>query len=160
MLLDGREYKCESCDIKSWLNQHIVLEIHHIDGNWKNNLSSNLKFLCPNCHSLTENYYKNKNIRLCECGNIKTSRAKVCWQCFRKTIISNNPPEYIRKKISPTKPTKQELEKMVWHKSMLQLSKDLKVSNNTIKKWCKLYDISLPPIGYWGRKSICRTLVI
>lgn len=34
------------------------LEIHHIDGNYKNNSEDNLVLLCPNCHSLT-NTYKN-----------------------------------------------------------------------------------------------------
>ena len=32
------------------------LQIHHIDGNYKNNSEENLELLCPNCHSLTHNY--------------------------------------------------------------------------------------------------------
>lgn len=32
------------------------LEIDHIDGNWENCDPSNLRVLCPNCHSLTESY--------------------------------------------------------------------------------------------------------
>lgn len=31
----------------------IPLELNHIDGNWKNNIESNLELLCPNCHALT-----------------------------------------------------------------------------------------------------------
>lgn len=34
----------------------VPLEIHHIDGNYKNNSEDNLQLLCPNCHSLTETY--------------------------------------------------------------------------------------------------------
>lgn len=34
----------------------IPLQIHHIDGNCLNNSENNLELLCPNCHSLTENY--------------------------------------------------------------------------------------------------------
>lgn len=37
---------------------HSPLEIHHIDGDYKNNSEDNLILLCPNCHSLT-NTYKN-----------------------------------------------------------------------------------------------------
>ena len=33
-----------------------VLELHHIDGNHKNNTLDNCILLCPNCHSLTDNY--------------------------------------------------------------------------------------------------------
>lgn len=40
------------------------LEIHHIDGDYKNNSEDNLILLCPNCHSLTKNYKAlNKNGR-------------------------------------------------------------------------------------------------
>ncbi|MFA7300767.1 MAG: HNH endonuclease signature motif containing protein [Candidatus Shapirobacteria bacterium] len=38
----------------------IPLEIDHVDGNYKNNDLSNLRLLCPNCHSLTSTY-KNSN---------------------------------------------------------------------------------------------------
>lgn len=36
------------------------LELHHIDGNHTNNTLDNTILLCPNCHSLTDNYkFKN-----------------------------------------------------------------------------------------------------
>jgi len=34
----------------------VPLVIHHIDGNCLNNSESNLELLCPNCHSLTDNF--------------------------------------------------------------------------------------------------------
>ena len=41
----------------------ISLELDHKDGNNKNNKLSNLHYLCPNCHALTETYRgKNKKI--------------------------------------------------------------------------------------------------
>lgn len=46
------------------------LEIDHIDGNYKNNIESNLQLLCPNCHSLTSTY-KGANI-----GKGRTNRNK------------------------------------------------------------------------------------
>lgn len=36
------------------------LELDHIDGNPDNNMGTNLRLLCPNCHSLTPTY-KNLN---------------------------------------------------------------------------------------------------
>lgn len=34
----------------------VPLELHHIDGNYRNNSESNLELLCPNCHALSPNY--------------------------------------------------------------------------------------------------------
>ena len=43
------------------MNQEIPLEVHHINGNNKDNDPSNLMLLCPNCHALT-NFYRGRNI--------------------------------------------------------------------------------------------------
>ena len=56
------EYKCFKCGCTGqWQDGEIALEIHHIDGNNTNNELSNLCYLCPNCHALTDNY-RGKNI--------------------------------------------------------------------------------------------------
>jgi len=34
----------------------VPLVADHIDGNWQNNVESNLRLLCPNCDSLTPTY--------------------------------------------------------------------------------------------------------
>jgi Zn finger protein HypA/HybF involved in hydrogenase expression len=56
--------KCEKCN---WgeINEHtnlIPLQIHHIDGDCTNNKLENLQLLCPNCHSLTENFGSNNKV--------------------------------------------------------------------------------------------------
>lgn len=51
-----KEPKCENCKLEVWLNKPVPLELHHLDGDRTNNLIDNLKLLCPNCHSLTDNY--------------------------------------------------------------------------------------------------------
>lgn len=62
LLESGMSYSCHICEIKQWQGKSIIFEIDHIDGNWSNNLISNLRFLCPNCHSQTETY-GTKNIK-------------------------------------------------------------------------------------------------
>ena len=65
MSLHVRRYLFEinesSCQICGWnkinpTTNKTPLEIHHIDGDYKNNAFENLQLLCPNCHSLTSTY--------------------------------------------------------------------------------------------------------
>ena len=54
---NGVIYRCTACGITGTYNgMAIRLEIDHIDGNWSNNLLTNLQYLCPNCHSQTSTY--------------------------------------------------------------------------------------------------------
>lgn len=55
-----KEEKCEVCKNEMWNGLSIPLELHHVDGNPKNNEIENLQILCPNCHAQTENF-KGKN---------------------------------------------------------------------------------------------------
>lgn len=55
-ILQFKERKCEKCGLTSWMNEQIPLELHHIDGDKRNNSLDNLQILCPNCHSLTDNF--------------------------------------------------------------------------------------------------------
>lgn len=57
-MLEKVGFRCEKCgwkEINPYTNR-IPLQIHHIDGNSLNNKEDNLQVLCPNCHSLTENF--------------------------------------------------------------------------------------------------------
>ena len=62
--MEKNNCKCEKC---GWgetneFTGNIPLQVHHIDGDCKNNREENLQLLCPNCHSLTENFgSRNKN---------------------------------------------------------------------------------------------------
>jgi 5-methylcytosine-specific restriction endonuclease McrA len=52
----GVEYACSVCGISKWNGNDITLEVDHVDGNNKNNSIENIRYLCPNCHSQTDNY--------------------------------------------------------------------------------------------------------
>ena len=51
------KYQCQNCGCDgNWMGGIIALELDHIDGDNTNNEISNLRFLCPNCHALTDTY--------------------------------------------------------------------------------------------------------
>jgi 5-methylcytosine-specific restriction endonuclease McrA len=53
-------YECNSCGITEWNGKKLSLHLDHINGNGKDNRLKNLRFLCPNCHSLTSTYCRKK----------------------------------------------------------------------------------------------------
>lgn len=57
-------YRCNNCGIKEWNCKPITLEIEHKDGDRFNNCKDNLELLCPNCHSQTETFRRNRTKNL------------------------------------------------------------------------------------------------
>jgi len=57
-LMNKFDNKCSKCGWgeKNPVSNTVCLDLHHIDGNHKNNVLSNVELLCPNCHSLTRTY--------------------------------------------------------------------------------------------------------
>lgn len=58
--LEMVEYKCELCGISDWMGEYLILQIDHVDGDRSNNTLENLRLLCPNCHSQTPTWAKQK----------------------------------------------------------------------------------------------------
>ena len=59
-LRNNLEYKCYCCGIDEWNGKAITLQIDHIDGDPTNNTINNVRWLCPNCHTQTDNWgFKN-----------------------------------------------------------------------------------------------------
>ena len=54
LLLD--DPRCSECEIREWRGKPISLECDHIDGDGSNNILTNARLLCPNCHSQTPTF--------------------------------------------------------------------------------------------------------
>ncbi len=57
-LMKKYDSKCSVCGwgMENPTSNTVCLDMHHIDGDYKNSRLSNVELLCPNCHSLTNNY--------------------------------------------------------------------------------------------------------
>lgn len=148
-----KEHRCERCNNTSWNGSPIPLQVHHINGDRKDNRIENLQLLCPNCHAQTDNFAgKNK-------GKESTKRKHYCKYCHKefyrgdgssKSSIVYCSVECRDKAMKEHKesiqdnnmPTKEDLiESFKELKSFLQVGKKYNVSDNAVRKWCAKYNL-------------------
>jgi len=163
------EYKCSSCKLSEWMTKKIPIEIDHINGNHTDNRIENLRFLCPNCHALTDTY-KGKNIKnkehskdkyniikikkTCkECGNIKYKNSEFCLSCHLKLKINKTTNKIIKKCINCETIIKKESERC------MKCYKDAKKEGNHEKQLDNITNMKKCPDcdKYISKKSLrCR----
>jgi len=90
------EEKCALCGLLPvWNGRPLCLQLDHIDGDATNNHISNLRLLCPSCHSQTETFgTKNPSIppqRCMDCDTIIAKTSVQCQACISKSN-SRAPP--------------------------------------------------------------------
>jgi hypothetical protein len=51
-----KQNRCEECGLMAWRGRPLSMALHHVNGDGRDNRLQNLQFLCPNCHSQTENF--------------------------------------------------------------------------------------------------------
>lgn len=127
-------YKCEQCGLIEWQGKKLSLHLDHINGVRDDNRLENLRFLCPNCHSLTETYCGKANRlppKLCvDCGIEIIRTHKRCLSCTKKAQLLgliNRPTKIIW-------PTNEQLEQMIIKTSQVATAKQLGVSASALRK--------------------------
>lgn len=64
MIARGVEEFCSLCGTgPSWRGRRMSLEIDHVNGDYRDNRLENLRFLCPNCHAVTNTYCRKPAFR-------------------------------------------------------------------------------------------------
>lgn len=144
------EYKCSSknCPVHNEWNGHkISLHLDHINGDRTDHRLSNLRYLCPNCHSQTSTYSGRNNKsnlpkRFCVgCNEIKISKnQKFCKKCY----INKLDKEKIKRYSNVLKEIKKDLNKM----SISKISKKYSISKTLIHKTLKMFKISKKRVSY------------
>lgn len=123
LLRDGKlEDSCNKCGILPvWQGVKLVLQLDHKNGDSLDNRLENLQLLCPNCHSQTSTFSGRKN--------------------RTKPPTNRHRPRFSQRKV--IRPLKHELEELVKTHSFTALGRKFGVSDNAVRKWCKLYQIPL-----------------
>jgi len=105
--------ECYECNIgPSWNGKQLILQLDHINGINNDNRLENLRLLCPNCHSQTDNFGGK---------NIKSKPKSEKYKRKHKTKI--------------VWPNKEELLNLLKDSSYVKVGKLLGVSDNAIKKY-------------------------
>jgi hypothetical protein len=51
-----KENRCEECGLTTWRGKPFSMQLHHINGDGRDNRLENLAFLCADCHAQTDTY--------------------------------------------------------------------------------------------------------
>ena len=137
------EYKCEKCGISEWQGTPISLQLDHKNGVHDDHRLSNLRLLCPNCHSQT-NTYAGKNTKAIRANKrtTKTKKHSYCKICNKEI---DRYSQYCKKHVpQETKinwPDRETLKTKIRNTPFITLSKEFGVSDNAIRNCCKKYGL-------------------
>jgi hypothetical protein len=151
------EDKCAVCGLPPlWQGKALTLQLDHANGVPDDNRIKNLRIICPNCHTQTDNFcgrnwqgrskgepqYVEKICLFCKKHFTRRapSRSKYCSQtCAHMTI----------RKV--TWPSADKLQQLVTKYPVIEIAKQYGVDSHTVARWCRQAGIVPPGRGYWAK---------
>lgn len=138
--------KCEICGQgKIWNGKELVMTLDHKNGDNHDNRIENLRWICPNCGTQLETFTGRNIKRKNEiAGKIKAGRRKKLCPVCRKNEINLQSEMCVECRcIEKQKniPKKEELERLVMSQPFTKIGALYHVSDNAVRKWCKLYGL-------------------
>lgn len=137
------EYKCSICGQEPfWNGKELTLTLDHINGINTDDRLENLRWVCSNCdrqldtfcskNNRKERINKAKQFYCVDCGEEISYNAIRCMNCEKKRI----------RKIKD-RPSAEELKNILFENkgNFSKVGKSFNVSDNTIRKWCKSYEL-------------------
>ena len=166
LINSGTPYICAVCLLPpTWSGKPLKLQVDHIDGDALNNCISNLRFLCPNCHSQTETFcakhpdrmhrsIANSSDQIVDNNycNIEFSNCRSCNKLFTfNPKVNNGILCGIQCSKKVTWPPNDVLQSMVLDRPSSEIAKELGCTDTIVSKYCKRVGIKKPPRGYWQK---------
>ena len=135
-----KECKCERCKNTEWLGMPIPLQVHHINGDTTDNRLENLQYLCPNCHTFTDNY----------CGK-NTTKKKV--HDSYKERRKEEKKDWIQNRINLIHSSNVDFLKWGW---VSKIAKICGISTSKVKEFMEKYDYDFYKTCYNKEKAILK----
>lgn len=140
-------YICACCNnIGEWNGQQLSLQLDHIDGDSNNNELTNLRWLCPNCHTQTSTY-GSKNTSTNRSNTYRSNKEHICVVCgtlykqrYRgQKACSSSCSGVTRRTELPV--GKRELYSLIKEHGFSAVGRMYGVTDNGVRAWCKRYNL-------------------